>query len=182
MIEVMVGRIGRPHGLRGHVTVDVRTDEPERRFAVGEVLRAEAPKGSAFPHRELTVEASRVHQGIWQILFAELQGREAAESARGVLVHADVRPDETPDDPDEFYDHQLIGLEVVDQDGTLRGTVTGLTHGAQDLLHVRTREGSDRLVPFVSALVPDVDLAKGRIEVADRPGLLADLPDEGHEA
>lgn len=178
MIEVMVGRIGKPHGLKGHVTVDIRTDEPDRRFASGAVLRTQAPTGSVFAHRSLRVDSARTHHGVWQVLFVELTGRDDAEAARGVLLYADVPADEQPEDPDEFYDHQLIGLQVVDQTGTLRGSITGLTHGAQDLLHVLTTDGSERLVPFVSALVPEVDLAGARVVVADRPGLLADLPAE----
>lgn len=178
MIEVLVGRIGKPHGLKGHVTVDVRTDEPDRRFAVGSVLRAEAPRGSAFAHQSLAVESVRWHQGVLQVLFDHVGDRNAAEAARGVLVYAEIPAEESPEDPDEFYDHQLIGLAVHDQDDALRGEITALTHGAQDLLHVRTVDGNQVLVPFVTALVPSVDLAGGRIVVNDRPGLLSPLPDE----
>ena len=81
--------------------------------------------------------------------------------------------DATPDDPDEFYDHQLVGLAVVDLDGRSIGEVTGVVHGAQDLLEVRAADGRPTLVPFVAALVPEVDLAAGRVVVADRPGLVA---------
>jgi 16S rRNA processing protein RimM len=172
-IEVLVGRIGKPHGIRGHVTVDVRTDEPERRFAEGSRLRAVAPKGSAFSATTLTVEGTRWHQGILHALFEEIPDRTAAETARGVLLYADLAPDERPEDPDEFYDHQLIGLQVYDTDGELRGEVTGLLHGgAQDLLQIKTPTRRDVLVPFVAALVPEVDLDANKVVVADRPGLL----------
>jgi len=172
-IEVLVGRIGKPHGVRGHVTVDVRTDEPERRFADGAVLRAEPPRGSAFPHGRLTVAGSRWHQGILHLLLEELPDRAAAESARGVLLYVDVPADATPADPDEFYDHQLIGLSAYDTDGARLGEVTAVQHGsAQDLLSIRTTDGRDALVPFVKALVPDVDLAGRKVVIADRPGLV----------
>ena len=178
-IEVLVGRIGKPHGLRGHVTVDVRTDEPERRFADGVRLKAVPPKGSAFGERTLTVEGARWHQGILHLLFTELPDRDAAEAARGVLLYADIPADASPDDPDEYYDHQLVGLAAYDTDGTPLGEVTGLVHGAaQDLLTIRTPDGRDALVPFVKALVPVVDLAERKVVVADRPGLVAPLPDE----
>lgn len=178
-IEVLVGRIGKPHGLRGHATIDVRTDEPERRFVEGAVLRAEAPAGSAFPFRALTVEGARWHQGVLHLLFAEIPDRDAAETARGVLLFADLPADATPEDPDEFYDHQLIGLAAYDTDGTHLGEVTGLVHGgAQDLLTLRTLDRRSVLVPFVSALVPTVDVAGGRVVVADRPGLVHPLPDD----
>jgi 16S rRNA processing protein RimM len=176
---VVVGRIGKPHGLRGEVTVELRTDEPERRFANGAALRAQAPRGSAFGLSGLTVTRSRWHQTTLLVTFAELTDRTAAESARGVLLHATVDPDERPDDPDEFYDHQLVGLAAYDEDGRLLGEVSAVLHGgAQDLLTVRTPDGRDALVPFVRALVPEVDLAGGRVVVADRPGLVAPLPED----
>ena len=175
-----MGRIGKPHGLRGEVTVEVRTDEPERRFATGAALRAQAPRGSAFGASALTVDRSRWHQSTLLVTFAELTDRTVAEGARGVLLHAEIPADATPEDPDEFYDHQLVGLAVHDVDGTHLGEVTGLVHGgAQDLLEIRTPDGRDTLVPFVKALVPEVDLTAGRVVVADRPGLVAPLPDEG---
>ncbi len=177
----MVGRVGKPHGLKGEVTVEVRTDEPERRFAVGSRLRAEPPRGSASPLRALTVARTRWHQGVLLATFEELADRNAAEGARGILLHVVLDPADVPDDPDEFYDHQLVGLAAYDVDGTPLGEVRGLVHGAaQDLLTVRTRDGRDALVPFVKALVPEVDVAGGRVVIADRPGLVAPLPEEEH--
>ena len=178
-IEVVVGRIGKPHGVRVEVTLDLRSDEPERRFAPGSVLLAEAPRGSAYPHATLTVARARWHQTTLLVTFEEMADRNAAEAARGVLLRAEIPADESPEDPDEFYDHQLVGLAAHDVDGSPLGEVTGLVHGgAQDLLAVRTPEGRDTLVPFVKALVPEVDLAGGRVVIADRPGLVTPLPDE----
>ncbi|MBC9732269.1 ribosome maturation factor RimM [Nocardioides marmotae] len=178
-IELVVGRIGKPHGLRGEVTVDVRTDEPERRYAVGARLRAEPPRGSASPLREVTVAGSRWHQTTLLVSFEEIPDRTAAEAARGLVLHATVPVDETPADPDEYYDHQLVGLAAYDLDGAELGTVTALVHGgAQDLLTIKTPDGRDTLVPFVKALVPEVDLAAGRVVVADRPGLVTPLPED----
>jgi 16S rRNA processing protein RimM len=180
-IELVVGRIGKPHGIKGEVTVDVRTDEPERRFAAGATLRAQAPRGSASTLTAVTVERARWHQSTLLVTFEELADRNAAEAARGIVLHATVPADEVPEDPDEFYDHQLIGLAAYDVDGTRLGEVTGLVHGgAQDLLAVKAVDGRDTLVPFVKALVPEVDVAGGRVVVADRPGLVAPLP-EDHE-
>lgn len=177
-IEVVVGRIGKPHGLRGEVTVDVRTDEPERRYVDGAVLHAEAPRGSSFTPRTLTVSRTRWHQGVLLVTFAELTDRNAAEAARGVVLRAVVPADEAPEDPEEFYDHQLIGLAAHDIDGRHLGELVGVVHGAQDLLRIRTPEGRDTLVPFVAALVPEVDLAGRRVVIADRPGLVTPFPDE----
>jgi 16S rRNA processing protein RimM len=111
--------------------------------------------------------------------FEELADRDAAEAARGVLLVADLPLDAKPEDPEEFYDHQLVGLTAYDEAGALLGEVTAVVHGAaQDLLTIRTPDGRDPLVPFVSALVPEVDLAGGRLVVADRPGLVSPFPDE----
>jgi 16S rRNA processing protein RimM len=177
-VDVVVGRIGKPHGIRGEVTVEVRTDEPDRRFAVGTAIRTEPPRGSAAPWPSLTVAATRWHQSTLLVRFEELGDRTSAESARGVLLHADVAADESPDDPDEYYDHQLVGLAAEDVDGRALGQVNAVLHGAQDLLQIRTPDGRDALVPFVSALVPEVDLAGGRLVVVDRPGLVTPFPDD----
>ncbi len=181
-IEVVVGRIGKPHGIRGEVTVDVRTDEPERRYVDGAVLQAEAPRGSAFSGRTLTVTRTRWHQGVLLATFAELADRTAAESARGVVLRAVVPADETPADPEEFYDHQLVGLAAYDVGGAPLGEVVGLVHGAQDLLRIKTPDRREALVPFVAALVPEVDVAGGRVVIADRPGLVTPFPDDADDS
>ena len=177
-VEVVVGRIGKPHGLRGEVTVEVRTDEPERRFAPGMTLRAEPRPGSATQLTSLTVARSKWHSSVLLVAFEELPDRDAAEAARGTVLHATIRADISPDDPDEFYAHQLVGLAAYDVEGTLLGEVTALATGAQDLLTVRTVDGRDALVPFVAALVPEVDVAGGRIVIADRPGLVSPFDED----
>jgi 16S rRNA processing protein RimM len=178
-VDVVVARLGKPHGLRGELTVDVRTDEPERRFARGASLLVEPPPGSSFPFRTLTVASARWHQSVLLLGFDEVTDRTAAEAARGVVLHAEIAADASPEDPDEFYDHQLVGLAVHDLDDTVIGTLVGLVHGgAQDLLRVETPDGREALVPFVSALVPVVDVAGGRVVVADRPGLVTPLPED----
>lgn len=175
-VEVVIGRIGKPHGLRGEVTVEVRTDEPERRYTADAVLRVEAPRGSDFSHRSLTVSGTRWHQTTLLVSFVEIADRNEAEAARGMLLHATVSTDATPDDPEEYYDHQLVGLAAHDLHGAHLGEVTGLVHGgAQDLLAIKALDGRDTLVPFVTALVPEVDLAGRRVVIADRPGLVAAL-------
>jgi 16S rRNA processing protein RimM len=172
---VVVGRVGRAHGIRGELSVVPRTDEPDRRFSAGAVLRTEQsgrPTSDA-PPATLTVATTRWHQGRLLVTFEGIGDRTAAERLRGLVLAADVPADETPEDPDEFYDHQLIGLRVLSTDGAEVGELVEVQHGGgQDLLVVRTRDRGDVLVPFVTALVPEVDLAAGRVLVADRPGLL----------
>ncbi|MDN5892973.1 MAG: ribosome maturation factor RimM [Nocardioides sp.] len=179
MIELVVGRIGKPHGIRGEVTIDVRTDEPDTRFAVGTTLRAETPRGSASPITSVTVKSLRWHQERLLLGLEEVSDRNGAEAARGLVLHATIPAEATPDDPDEFYDHQLVGVAVFNEGGVHLGEVTHLVHGgAQDLLGIRTPDRRDTLVPFVRQLVPTVDLAGNRIVVADRPGLVSPLEDD----
>ena len=179
LVEVVVGVLGRAHGIRGDVEVRSRTDEPERRFASGARLRVEGTR------RVLTVESARDHSGRLLVRFAELEDRTAAEDARGLVLVTDVAATELPTDEGEYYDRQLVGLEVVlDRSGTGTGTevvgrVLAVLHPAgQDLLEIGTPAGT-RLVPFVEALVPEIDLARGRLVVADVPGLLSDDEQDG---
>ncbi|MBE7323364.1 ribosome maturation factor RimM [Nocardioides sp. Y6] len=181
-MDVVVGRIGKPHGIRGEVTVEVRTDEPDARFAVGSTIDVVPPKGSTAPWRTLTVRTARWHQSVLLLGFEEWADRNTAESARGILLQVTLTEEDVPTDPDEFYDHQLAGLEVRNLDGEVIGEVSNLVPGAaQDLLRVRATDGRDTLVPFVRALVPEVDVAGGFVVVADRPGLVAPFPDDAED-
>lgn len=181
---LVVGRIGRPHGLRGEVTVEVRTDEPEARFAPGSVLRTEP--GAAPPpkseHGEpvrvperLTIEAARWHQGRMLVAFEGALDRDVAEALRGTLLVVDSADVPQPEDPEEFHDHQLVGLAVVTPVGEQLGEVVRIDHApVSDLLVVSRPEGRTALIPFVKAIVPEVDLAGGRV-VVDPPAGLLDL-------
>ena len=169
--QTIVGVIGRPHGVRGEVAVELRTDEPERRFAPGQVLRDEGGT------RPFTVQSVRDHSGRLLVRFAEVINRETAEAVRGTLLIAAVEPEERPLEPEEFYDRQLIGLQVRRLDGVVVGTVNSVLHlPSQEVLEVETANGP-RLVPFVTALVPHIDLEAGRLTVADVAGLLDDVQD-----
>jgi 16S rRNA processing protein RimM len=172
---LVVGRIGRPHGLKGEVSVEPRTDEPERRFAPGARLATEGRRPGADAGTALTVRATRWHSGRLLVTFEEITDRTAAEDARGTLLVVPVDPTERPEDPEEFYDHQLVGLSVETTAGERVGELVEVVHGAaQDLLVVRAEDDREVLVPFVAALVPEVDLGGGRIVVDDRPGLFAE--------
>ena len=170
-MRVVVGRIGRPHGIRGEVTVEPRTDEPDARFAPGAVLQVDGPV------RQLTVGRAHWHSGRLLIAFEGVDDRDKAEALRGVLLEVDRAPDETPADPEEFYDSALVGCAAVDPVGALIGTVLDVVHlPAQDLLDVETVSGRRALIPFVAEIVPTVDIAERRIVVDPPPGLL-DLED-----
>jgi 16S rRNA processing protein RimM len=175
VVQVVVGRIGRPHGVRGELSVQSRTDEPERRFAAGVVLHTDHP-----PRKVLTVRAARPHGNRLLVSFAEVADRTSAEALHGVLLSAEVDEAERPEDPEEFYDRQLLGLAAVTTDGRAVGVVSDVLHlPAHDLLAIRPTTGPQVLVPFVSDLVPDVDVAAGRVVIADRPGLLEPADDQG---
>jgi 16S rRNA processing protein RimM len=113
-------------------------------------------------------------------MFAEVVDRAAAEAVRGTRLIATVEPAERPAEPGEFYDRHLIGLTAMTPDGVDVGTVGSVLHlPAQDVLEIQTATGT-RLVPFVAALVPEVDLDEGRLTVLDVAGLLDDR-DEADE-
>ncbi len=169
---VVIGRIGRAHGIRGEVSVEPRTDEPERRFRPGAVLRTQSARGAE--GQPMTVESVRWHSGRLLLRFEGMADRTAAEAARGTVLVVPIDPEETPEDPEEFYDHQLVGLRVEDAAGTRLGTVAGVVHGGgQDLLRLDV-DGREVLFPFVAALVPTVDVPGGRVVIEDRPGLLSE--------
>ena len=169
-MRIVVGRVGRAHGLRGDVGVEVRTDDPDIRFAPGSVLFTGESGDST-----VTVADSRWHSGRLLVAFEGVADRTAAEALRGVLLYRAAH-DRVPEEQ-AWYDQDLIGC-TVDSDSGVVGTVADVVHlPAQDLLAVQLPDGSTRLVPLVAELVPLVDVAARRITVADRPGLLADAPD-----
>ncbi|MGX9228936.1 ribosome maturation factor RimM [Streptomyces albus] len=167
-MQLVVARIGRAHGIKGEVTVEVRTDEPELRLAPGAVLATDPP--SAGP---LTIASGRVHSGRLLLRFEGVGDRTAAEALRNTLLVAEIDPEERPEDPEEFYDHQLEDLEVVTRDGTVVGRIESIAHlPAQDLLVVRREDGGELLIPFVGEIVPEVDLEAQRAVVDPPRGLL----------
>ncbi|WP_031508286.1 ribosome maturation factor RimM [Streptomyces megasporus] len=169
-MQLVVARIGRAHGIKGEVTVEVRTDEPEVRLAPGAVLATDP--ASVGP---LTIESGRVHSGRLLLRFEGVGDRTAAEALRNTLLIAEVDPEERPEDPDEYYDHQLVDLDVVTRDGTVVGRIEEIAHlPYQDLLVVRRTDGGEVLVPFVGEIVPEIDLAAQRAVIDPPPGLLDD--------
>src|SRR5580698_4537067 len=188
-MRVIVGRIGRPHGIRGEVMVGVRTDEPDLRFAVGSRLELErsgraddgpadgtqvGETGQDPVGQHLTVASARWHSGQLLVSFAGITDRTAAGELTGGWLSVDTSELPATGDPDEFRDHELIGLSVRTTAGDPVGEVTDVLHYGQDLLVVR-RPGhpvGEFLVPFVKEIVPEVDI-RGGVVVIDPPrGLL----------
>jgi 16S rRNA processing protein RimM len=168
-MQLVVGRIGRPHGIRGELTVQVHTDDPDSRFAAGSVLATEpAARGP------LTVSSSRWHSGRLLVRFDGCADRASAEDLRGTMLVMDSAEVPPAEDPDEFNDYELIGLDVATVAGEPVGVVADVLHQGQDLLVIRPhRPGAgEALVPFVAALVPEVDVKAGRLVIDPPPGLL----------
>jgi 16S rRNA processing protein RimM len=169
-MQLVVGRIGRPHGIRGDVVVEVRTDDPELRFAAGSVLATE-PAATG----PLTIEAARWHSGRLLVSFSGYTDRGEAQALSGTLLVIDSAEVADDDDPDAFRDYQLIGLAAWTTGGERVGAVRDVLHYGQDLLVIKgggPREGVEILVPFVAPLVPEVDVAAGRLVINPPPGLL----------
>ncbi len=171
-MELLVARIGKPHGLHGEVTVQVHTDEPQERLVPGTVFTTEAAAGSGVP-RELTLSSARLHRAIWLLGFEGIPDRTGAEGLRGTQLLLDITEVPAEGDDDGWYEDELVGLSAVRPTGEPIGTVSALLTGAaQDLLQLTLPDGSEALVPFVEAIVPEVDVAGGRVVVDPPPGLL----------
>lgn len=181
-MSVRVARIGKPHGVRGEVTVELFTDDLQSRFAPGSVLSiaaGEPPRGVQEPRQplrldEVTVVGSRWNKSVLVAKFEEISDRNAAEAARGLELFAEVADLDLDDD--EWHQDDLLGLTVVDttRGEAAIGTVKALIQGAvQDLLEVsRAGGGQPVLIPFVEEIVPEVDLDRGVVLVTPPPGLL----------
>ncbi|KID31132.1 ribosome maturation factor RimM [Prauserella rugosa] len=170
--QVVVGRVAKAHGIRGELAVDVRTDSPDERFVEGAVLTGRTRGGDTL---RLTVAAARWHSGRLLVRFEEVPDRTAAETHRGLLLLADAGELPPIDDPDEFYDHELEGLSAELADGTVVGTVREVVHSPGGELLVVDREGlPEVLVPFVRAIVPEVDVQARRVVLDPPEGLLED--------
>jgi len=178
-MRIVVGRVGRPHGIRGEVVIGVRTDEPDLRFAVGAAVAAQSSLDEDGPDdngsgQSLRVASARWHSGQLLVAFAGITDRTAAAELTGSWLSVDSSQLPETGDPDEFRDHELIGLSVRTCAGDPVGVVTDVLHYGQDLLVVRRADGpgGECLVPFVKAIVPEVDLRAGVVVIDPPPGLL----------
>ena len=170
-MDLVAGRVVKAHGISGEVVVEVRTDDPDARFAPGTTLHAQ-PRGGG-PRRTYVIESAREHGGRLLVRLAGVDDRSAADALRGTVFLVDTQDLPPIEDPDEFYDHQLEGLRVVTTDGRLVGNVNEVLHTpAGELLSVTSETGGEVLVPFVSAIVTEVSLERQTIEIDPPDGLL----------
>ena len=157
-MRLLVGRIGRAHGILGEATIEVHTDEPDRRFAIGATVQTDT-------HGELTITSGRVHNGILLLGFNGITDRNGIEKLRNTMLYADVDINEENDDEDEYHVMQLIGCQAVLETGEVFGEVTDVINlPGQDLLAIKTAQG-EQLIPFVHQLVPTVDIANKKVVV-----------------
>ena len=177
--QLRVGRLVKAHGLKGALKVELYTDNPERRFFTGAQFTVQVPEASPWHGKDITVREYRVMNGNPVIFLEDVEDRDAAETLVRAILWIDQDDEEVEDDA--WFDHQLVGLDVV-RDDTVVGRVMRVEHfPAQDLLIVKSGE-REIMVPFVKAIVPTVDVARGRVIVTPPPGLFEDLQDDAPDA
>jgi 16S rRNA processing protein RimM len=178
--QLRVGRLVKAHGLKGALKLELYTDDPEGRFTPGATFTLQVPESSPWHGKPLTVREFRWMNSHPVAFFENVDDRDAAEQLVRAILWIDQDAADAPPEDDAWYDHQLVGLEVV-RDDVVVGRVARVDHlPAQDLLIVRPASGEDRevLVPFVKAIVPEVDVATGRVVVTPPAGLFEELPGE----
>ncbi|MBU6254757.1 MAG: ribosome maturation factor RimM [Actinomycetales bacterium] len=157
-MRLLVGRIGRAHGILGEATIEVRTDEPDRRFAIGATVQTDT-------HGDLKIISGRVHNGILLLGFDGITDRNGVEKLRNTLLYAEVDINEPSDVEDEYHVLQLVGCQAFLENGDLFGEVSDVINlPGQDLLAIKTVDG-EQLIPFVHQLVPTVDIPNKRLVV-----------------
>ncbi|AOP54288.1 MAG: ribosome maturation factor RimM [Brevibacterium aurantiacum] len=162
-MDTVIARLGKPHGIKGEFTVEVRTDRPDERLVPGQTYSTDPDIG------ELTLRTARWHRDRLLLTFDEVPDRNRAEEIRNTLILSDQEDDEVEDDA--WYLEDLIGLRVFDGE-TQVGEIVDVTNGtAQDLLHMKHVDGHQALIPFVTEIVPEVDVEAGWVKVTPPAGL-----------
>ncbi len=178
--QVRVGRLTKAHGLKGALKIELYTDDPDRRFAPGATFDLQVPTSSPWHGKTLELIELRWYNGSPVGFFVGVTDRTAAESLVKAILWVDHDLAQLPDEPDAWYDYQLVGLRAL-RDGVEVGTVARVDHlPAQDLLSIATASG-EVLVPFVAAIVPAVDIAAGTVTLTPPVGLFEDLADDDPE-
>lgn len=179
--ELRVGRLTKAHGLKGALKLELYTDEPEKRFVPGAEFTLQVPTASKWHGKTLTLTELRWYNGHPVGFFEGVDDRNEAETLVKAILWVSQDARELPEEEDAWYDHQLVGLSAL-RDGRPVGTVARVDHlPAQDLLAIKTDDG-EVLVPFVKAIVPEVDLAAGTVILTPPAGLFEELPEDEPEA
>ena len=163
---LVVARIGRPHGVHGEVTIEVRTDSPQSRFRIGNVLTTDPADFGP-----LTIESARDHNGVLLLKFKEISDRTAIEKLKNVILLAEVDVAAELSE-EEFHFQQILGCKVELENGQSVGEIVDIVHlPGQDLLVV-DYQGREVMIPFVKDIVPTVDIKNKRVIVVAQEGLL----------
>jgi len=177
--QLRVGRLTKAHGLKGALKLELFTDDPERRFVPGAVFSLQVPTGSKWHGKSIELAELRWYNGHPVGFFVGVGDRTEAETLTKAILWVDQDETELPQEDDAWYDHQLVGLRAL-RDGIDIGLVARVDHlPAQDLLAIKTGDG-EVLVPFVKAIVPEVDVKAGTVTLTPPAGLFEELP-EGDE-
>lgn len=166
-VFLAVGRLGRSHGIHGDLVLEILTDFPER-------LKPGTRVYLGAEHRPSRLARSRRHNQGLLVAFEGIASPEQAAQLRNqlVFVRADDRP---PLGEGEYYHHQLLGLQVVTEEGAILGRLAEILEtGANDVYVVRPPEGADILLPAIEEVVLGIDLPAGRILIRPLPGLLSE--------
>lgn len=168
-MQLVVARIGRAHGVRGEVTIEVRTEKPDERFFIGGVLETEPANLGP-----LKIASIRNHNGTLLLSFVGREDRSKAEELRNVLLIADVELADKELDEDEFHATEILGCSVFLESGEILGEVIDILQlPSQDTLVVkRLSDGLEVLIPFVKKHVPELNLKSRKIVARDVEGLI----------
>jgi 16S rRNA processing protein RimM len=178
--QLRVGRLVKAHGLKGAIKLELYTDDPEGRFVPGATFTLQVPESSPWHGKPLTVREFKWMNSHPVAFFEGVDDRDAAEGLIRAILWVDEDIQASPAEEDAWFDHQLVGLDVV-RDGQTVGKVARVDHfPSQDLLIVKVRD-EEILVPFVKAIVPEVDIAGGRVIVTPPAGLFEEIPDEADD-
>ncbi|EZP29868.1 ribosome maturation factor RimM [Microbacterium oleivorans] len=178
--QLRVGRLVKAHGLKGALKLELFTDDPDGRFVPGAVFTLQVPESSPWHGKTVTVKEFKWMNSHPVVFLDGIDDRSGAESIVRAILWVDQDSTAPVVEDDAWYDHQLVGLDVV-RDGAVIGRVSRIDHfPSQDLLSVQLTGDQDRevLVPFVRAIVPEVDMAARRLVVTPPAGLFEDLPSD----
>jgi len=176
--ELRVGRLTKAHGLKGALKLELYTDEPDLRFQPGAQVSLQVPTDSPWFGQQLTVKELRYYNNHPVVFFDGVDDRTAAESLSRAILWVEYDPEARPSEEDAWFDHQLLGLDVLRDDAVI-GQIQRLDHlPAQDLIVVATNGGDVVLLPFVKQFVPEVNVDAGFIRVTPPGGLFEPLEED----
>jgi 16S rRNA processing protein RimM len=168
--KLRVGRLVKAHGLKGALKLELYTDSPDQRFRAGQELELQVPETSEWFGKTVKVAELRFYNQSPVLFLEGIQDRSQAETLVKAILLIETDLEQLPEDPEAWYDHQLVGLTALVGDEVV-GKVIRVDHlPAQDLLAIETSNG-EVLVPFVKQIVPLVDIQKGQVVLTPPAGL-----------